>query len=180
MLDRFGYKRGADGYRRMPDGSALVVTSLIGTSSTARKGAEFTKRMLDRIGVRTAFESVPAAERLKRMSNCRFGMATMDWGLDIPDGTNPMAMFYGKSIGTTNMSCYVDPEFDAAYEQALVTPPGPARAEFFRTMQARLDAYAPMRPRPVGDTLLLKRGGILGPFGTVSDWLQVVTLAPGP
>ncbi len=180
LLDRFGYKRGRDGYRRMPDGSALVVTSLIGTSSTARKGAEFTKRMLDRIGVRTAFEAAPGAERLKRMNNCRFGMATMDWGLDIPDGTNPMAMFYSKAIGAANMSCYVDPEFDAAYEKALVTPPGPARLELFRTMQARLDAYAPMRPRPVGDTLLLKRGSLLGPFGTVSDWLQLVSLAPGP
>ena len=180
LLDRFGYQRGTDGYRRMPDGSALVVTSLIGTSTTARKGAEFTKRMLDRIGLRTAFETVPGAERLKRMNNCRFGMATMDWGLDIPDGTNPMAMFYSKAIGAANMSCYVDPEFDAAYEKALITAPGPARLELFRTMQSRLDAYAPMRPRPVGDTLLLKRGHLLGPYGTVSDWLQLVTLAPGP
>ena len=51
ILDRFGYMRGADGYRRNPDGSPLVVSSLTGTSSDARRGAEFTKRMLDRIGV---------------------------------------------------------------------------------------------------------------------------------
>jgi oligopeptide transport system substrate-binding protein len=177
LLDRFGFRKGADGYRRNPDGSALTVTALTGTSSEARKGAEFSKRMLDRIGIRITFESVTTAERLKRMLHCRFGMASMDWGLDVPDGTNPMSMFYSKSIGSVNMSCYEDAVFDAAFERALVMPPGPERTEQFRTMQARLDAYAPTRPRPISDTLLLKRDRVIGPFGTVNDWLQIVTLS---
>jgi len=176
LLDRFAYKPGADRYRRNPDGSALTVSTLMGTSSESRKSAEFTKRMLDRIGIHVKFESVTTSERLKRMYHCRFGMAVMDWGLDVPDGTNPLSMFWGKSIGSVNMSCYADPVFDAAYEQALVTPSGPARTELFRTMQTRLDAMAPMRPRPVSDTLLLKRSDVAGPFPTINDWLQVVTL----
>ena len=130
----------------------------MGTSSESRKSAEFTKRMLDRIGIRVTFEMVTGSERLKRMNHCRFGMAGMDWALDVPDGTNPMSMFCSKSIGSVNMSCYADPVFDAAYEKALVTPSGPARTELFRTMQMRLDAMAPVRPRPVSDNLLLKRG----------------------
>ena len=52
------------------------------------------------------------------MTHCRFGMAVMDWALDVPDGTNIMGMFYSKSIGSMNMSCFVDPTFDAAFEQA--------------------------------------------------------------
>jgi ABC-type transport system substrate-binding protein len=177
LLDRFGYRKGADGYRRNPDGSALAVTVLTGTSSAARKSAEFSKRMLDRIGIRITFESVTPAERLKRMTHCRFGMASMDWGLDLPDGTNPMSMFYSKSIGSVNMSCYEDAVFDTAFEKALVMPPGPERLELFRTMQSRLDAYAPTRPRPISDTLLLKRDRVIGPFGTINDWLQIVTLS---
>ncbi|MEP7181896.1 MAG: ABC transporter substrate-binding protein [Betaproteobacteria bacterium] len=180
LLDRFGYRRGADRFRRNPDGSALTVPVMIGTSSDARKGAEFTKRMLDRIGLHTAFEAIPGSDRMKRMAHCRFGMATMDWALDIPDGTNPLSMFWSKGIGSVNMSCYADPVFDAAYEKALVTPPGPARTELFRTMQMRLDAYAPMRPRPVSDTLLLKRARVVGPFATLNDWLQVMTLGVDP
>ena len=133
--------------------------------------------MLDRIGIHVRFESAAPAERLKRMTHCHFGMASMDWGLDIPDGTNPMSMFYSKSIGSVNMSCYEDAVFDAAFEKALVMPPGPERLEQFRTMQARLDAYAPTRPRPISDTLLLKRDRVIGPFGTVNDWLQIVTLS---
>jgi hypothetical protein len=125
LLERFGFRKAADGYRRNPDGTALAVSVLTGTSSDARKSAEFTKRMLDRIGIRITVESVTPAERLKRMTHCRFGMASMDWGLDIPDGTNPMSMFYSKSIGSVNMSCYEDAVFDAAFEKALVMAPGP-------------------------------------------------------
>jgi len=177
LLERFGFRKAADGYRRNPDGTALAVSVLTGTSSDARKSAEFTKRMLDRIGIRIIVESVTPAERLKRMTHCRFGMASMDWGLDIPDGTNPMSMFYSKSIGSVNMSCYEDAVFDAAFEKALVMAPGPERSELFRTMQSRLDAYAPTRPRPISDTLLLKRDRVVGPFGTINDWLQIVTLS---
>jgi ABC-type transport system substrate-binding protein len=180
LLDRFGYRRGAGGYRSKPDGSALAVPILSGTSSESRKSMEFMKRMLDRIGVRAAFENVPTAERLKRMTQCRFGMANMDWGLDVPDGTNPMSMFYSKAIGGANMSCFVDAEFDAAFERALVTPPGPGRTALFRTMQARLDAYAPMGTRPAFDILVLTRDNIVGPFSTIIDWLQLTTLTVDP
>jgi ABC-type transport system substrate-binding protein len=179
LLDRLGFRRGPDGYRRNPDGSPVTIPALIGSSSTARKSAEFTKRMLDRIGLRVAFETATPSERLKRMDTCHYGMGAMDWGLDVPDGTNPMSMFWSKSIGSVNMSCFSDPVFDAAFEKALVTPSGAARTELFRTMQGRLDAMAPARPRPVSDILLLKRGDVVGPFATINDWLQVLTLGVG-
>lgn len=177
LLDRFGYQRGPDGIRRNPDGSALTVNVLADTSSQARKRAEFTRRMLERLGIRAAFEFVTKAENLKRMLNCRFGMAIMDYGFEVPDGTNLLTIFHGKSIGSMNMNCYADAEFDAAFAKALTTPPGPARTELFRTMQSRLDAYGPARPLPFGDLLFLKRPGVLGPFGTLNDWLQLLTLA---
>ena len=180
LLDRFGYLRGPDGYRRNADGSALVVPVLFGTSSTSRQAAEFMKRMLDRIGVRGAFEFVPVAERLKRMSQCRFGLATMDWSLDVPDGANVMSMFWSRAIGSANLACYTDPAFDAVYEKVLVTPSGPARTAMFRAMQERIDAYAPARPLPIGDMLLLKRNDVRGPYGAFSDWLGVLTLGFQP
>jgi len=177
LLDRFGYRRGRDGFRTAVDGTPLTIALLIDTKSQSRERAEFAKRMLDRIGIRISVESVTQNEHLKRLSHCRFGMAWGDWGLDIPDGTNPLSMFYGRSLGAANFSCYVDAEFDAAYRSALATPPGPARTAAFRTMQSRIDAYAPARPFPSGDLVLLKRRGVEGPFSTVTDWLQVVTLA---
>jgi oligopeptide transport system substrate-binding protein len=177
LLDRFGYRRGADGVRRNPDGSRLTLRVLADNKSQGRKRAEFVKRMLDRIGIRAAFEYIDPAEGLKRLTNCRFGMAWIEWVLDIPDGINPMVMFYSKAIGSTNFACYADAEFDAAYEKALTTSPGAARTELFRTMQTRLDTYGPARPLPYGDLLFLKRRGVVGPFGTFTDSLQLMTLA---
>ncbi|MBK6395085.1 MAG: hypothetical protein IPF73_10715 [Betaproteobacteria bacterium] len=36
LLDRFGYRHGADGYRSKPDGSTLAIPVLAGTSSESR------------------------------------------------------------------------------------------------------------------------------------------------
>jgi oligopeptide transport system substrate-binding protein len=179
LLDRFSYKRGPDGYRHNRNGSALIVNVLMGTTSEERKIAEFTKRMLDRIGIRVAFEATAINEYSKRMSRCRYGMATMGWVLDVPDGTNPLAPFHCKAIGKENDCCFSDPQFNATYESALVSPPGLARMELFRTMQSRLDALAPVRSLPSGEALVLKRTGLLGPYGTFNDFIQLLTLSAG-
>src|SRR6266853_2889578 len=52
LLDRFGYKKGADGYRRMPDGKPLVVRYSSDQSAVARQGDELMKRSLDSIAIR--------------------------------------------------------------------------------------------------------------------------------
>lgn len=176
LLDKTGYRRGRDGYRRNPDGSPLVVTMLTGTSSKARAQAEFHKRMLDRIGIRVSFEALPSSERFKRTATCQYGMTGLDWAFDVPDGTNVMSAFSSKALGSGNSTCFADALFDAAYDKALVEPAGQSRSELFRTMQARLDAMAVIRMNPSREILLLKRPGVLGPFATVNDWLQVLTL----
>jgi hypothetical protein len=118
------------------------------------------------------------------MTNCHFGMAVMDWALDVPDGANIMGCSTARR-SDMNAGCFADAVFDAAFE-ALVTPSGLARTELFRTMQMRIDAIAPARPRPVSDNLILKRGDVVGPFATINDWLQVISLgveakvAPAP
>jgi ABC-type transport system substrate-binding protein len=41
LLDRMGYARGADGWRRQPDGSPLALRMINGTTSESRRLAEF-------------------------------------------------------------------------------------------------------------------------------------------
>jgi len=178
LLDRFGYKRGANGYRQNPDGSNLTVSRLSGSSASDRRTAEFTKRMLDRIAIRVTFDAVPGNDFTKRMTQCQYGMAVMPFVLDFPDGMNAMSWFYSKGVGSVNLSCFSDPVFDAAYEKALVMSPGPGRTELFRAMQTRLDFLAPARPLPSSDAIVLKRANILGPFGTFNDFIQLLTLSP--
>jgi ABC-type transport system substrate-binding protein len=180
LLDRFGYRRGVDGIRRNPDGSALTLSLLGDPRTHMRQRAEFIKRMTDRIGVRVTIDVVQPSEYVKRLASCRHTIAIMDWQGDIPDGIDFLTVFLGRNVGSANFSCYVDPEFDAVYARARTMAPGPARLELFRSMQARIDAYAAARPMPLGDLLFLKRKGVVGPFGTMNDWLQVVTLARVP
>lgn len=47
--------------------------------------------MLDRIGVRIAFETAVDSERIKRSIRCQYGMGYSAWSLDVPDGLNIMS-----------------------------------------------------------------------------------------
>lgn len=180
LLDRFGYRRDIDGFRRHPDGSTLTLKMITDNTSKGRQRGEFTKRMLDRVGIRVAIETVALGEFLKRLANCRHGLAWSEWWLDFPDGINPMLMFYGKAIGSFNLTCHADAAFDAAYEKAQAMPAGPARTELFRAMQTRLDSFGLARPLPFSDVLLLKRAGVQGPFSTQTDWARFTTLGQDP
>lgn len=69
-------------------------------------------------------------------------LAVMDWALDVSDGTTVMGICYSRSLehsveGRVGKATHVD-----AADRRHGT-------ELFRTMQLRLDAMAPMRPRPI-------------------------------
>ena len=142
----------------LPGGGQLSLSVIVGTTTESRRYAEFLKRMLDRIGVRIAFETIPMAERMKRLSACRFQVTTMDWGLDTPDGSNVMLAFYGKSAGNVGLSCLEDPAFDADYERLVAAPLGAAREPIHAGLLDRLDALMPVRPIPYGDAYFLTGG----------------------
>lgn len=162
LLDRFGYRRGADGMRTNPDGTPLAVHMIVSTSSTGRRVAEFMKKSFDRIGVRVEFDTMPPGDRLKKMSTCRHQLTTMDFGGGAPDGVSAMENFYSKHIGTVNLSCYASPDYDATYEKLRPMPAGAARAPLFRHLTELLDAHAPARVLPSADDIYLVAPDVLG------------------
>jgi ABC-type transport system substrate-binding protein len=174
LLDRFGYKRGADGVRRNPDGSALVIPYVMHPDGDSRTLAEFVKRMLDRVGLRIEIEA--RQDWQKRVLLCAHGMAIMSHSASVPDGAEIMSTFLGKHAGSGNTACVADDEFDATWRKVLLMPPGPAREEVFRAMQTRLDTLGVARPLPTSEIRILKQPYVLGPFGTSTDWLQLMTL----
>ena len=183
LLDRFGYRRDADGMRANPDGSPLAVHMIVSTSSTGRRVAEFMKKSFDRIGVRVEFDTMPPGDRLKRMSTCKHQLTTMDFGGGAPDGVSAMENFYSKHIGTVNLSCYASPDYDATYEKLRPMPAGPARAPLFRHLTELLDAHAPARVLPLADDIYLVAPGVLGfaphPYLSLPYHLLDVTTTPG-
>jgi len=162
LLDRFGYKRGADGMRTAPDGSPLAVHMITSTTSVGRRTAEFMKRGFDRIGVRIEFDSMPPGDRLKQMFNCKHQLTTMDFGGGAPDGVSAMENFYGKHIGTVNLSCYQYADYDATFEKLRVMKAGPERAPHFRQLTALLDAHTPSRVLPSADDVYLHGASVRG------------------
>jgi ABC-type transport system substrate-binding protein len=156
LLDRFGYRKGRDGYRRLPDGRELTVSFMVGTSSEAREFSEYMKRCFDRIGVRLHFEALGTAEQNRRAETCDYQLAAGGgWAFDWPDGSNLMLAFYGRANGSVQAACMEDREFDAVYEQLITTPLGPERAPLYRRLIERLDTLMPVRLLPTPDQMFL-------------------------
>ena len=162
LLDRMGYKRGTDGWRRRPDGSPLELRMMNGVTTESRRLAEFMKRSLDAVSIKLDFDSMPGGDRLKRMSNCQFQIAAQAFGGGAPDGVSALNNFYSETIGTVNFSCYKSEDFDRIYEKLRVMPDTPQRTPLFAQLTALLDAHAPARILPSADEVTLLSSRVRG------------------
>lgn len=71
LLDRFGYQRGADGYRSLPDGKPLLLKIHTEASASSKVVSEIWKRGLDRIGLRAEFIVSNFADNVKAATECK-------------------------------------------------------------------------------------------------------------
>jgi oligopeptide transport system substrate-binding protein len=140
LLDRFGYNKGADGYRRMPDGKPLVVRYSSDQSQVARQGDELMKRSLDSIAIRLEIHKDRFPELMKLERRCRIMMRNVAWIADYPDGDNFMQLLYGPNTHQNNSACYQSPEFDKLYEKSRTLPYGPERSKLYRAMARKMEA----------------------------------------
>lgn len=143
LLDHFGYKRGADGYRRLPDGKPLVVHLTQEPDSLSRQYGELWKRGLDKIGIRLNITVSNFADNLKAATQCKLAMWQSVWQADYPEAENFLQLLYGPNIGQGNNSCYESKAYDALYRKFLATPPGPARNALVIEMNRQEEADTP-------------------------------------
>ena len=134
LLDRFGYRRGPDGYRAMPDGRPLAVRYSSLPTERDRQFDELMKRSLDSIGVRLEIHKDRFPELNRLQDECRLMMRTSAWIADYPDGDNFMQLLYGPNTGQSNNACYRSGEFDRRYEKSRQLPDGPERNRLYREM----------------------------------------------
>ena len=134
LLDRFGYKQGADGYRTLPDGRPLTIRYSSMPSERDRQFDELMKRSLDTIGIRVEFHKDRFPELIKLDKQCRLMLRGSSWIADYPDGDNFMQLLYGPNTGQSNSACYRSPQFDRLYEKSKAMPDGPARDKLYRDM----------------------------------------------
>ncbi|TMH38554.1 MAG: heme-binding protein [Betaproteobacteria bacterium] len=138
LLDRFGYKKGADGYRRMPDGKPLVIR--FSSTERDRPYDELMQRSLDSIAIRLEIHKDRFPELLKLERRCRIMMRNAAWIADYPDGDNFMQLLYGPNTQQSNNACYQSPEFDKLYEKSKTLPDGPERNKLYWAMARRMEA----------------------------------------
>lgn len=140
LLDKFGYKRGEDGFRSMPDGSPLKlrIHSAPKTKDYARM--EIWKRSLDKIGIRAEFPVAGFADNLKSAYQCKLMMFGMGYTADIPDGIDFLEAYVGSNAYRGNFGCYKSAAFDEAYEKARLMPDGPERQKLFNTIERIMEA----------------------------------------
>ncbi len=141
LLDKFGYRRGADGYRTLPDGKPLVIRYSSVPTEVARQFDELMKRSLDAIGVRIEFHKDRFPELIKLENECRLMMRGSAWIADYPDGDNFMQLLYGQNSKQSNNACYGSAEFDRRYEKSRALPDGPARNRLYREMTRIMEMH---------------------------------------
>jgi ABC-type transport system substrate-binding protein len=145
LLDKFGYERGADGWRTLPDGKPLVIRYASRPDSRGRQEEEMWKRALDSVSIRMEGQKERFTDLLKLEKQCKLQMRTASWIADYPDGDNFMQLLYSKNIHQSNNGCTAIPEYDVRYEATQRMPAGPERDKLYREMTRIIEVYAPWR-----------------------------------
>ena len=141
LLDRFGYKKGADGYRTLPDGKPLAIRYSTMPSERDRQFDELMKRSLDSIGIRIEIHKDRFPELIKLDKQCRLMLRPSSWIADYPDGDNFMQLLYGPNTGQSNGACYKSAEFDRLYEKSKIMPDSPERNKLYRDMTRLMEVH---------------------------------------
>lgn len=146
LLDHFGYRRGGDGYRRLPDGKPLLLKMTREASSSSQIIAELWMRGLEKIGIRVEFMVSNFADNNKAAKSCELMAWGAAWVADFPDGENFLQLLYGPNVGRSNISCYRSAVFDALYQQAMRLPPGAQREQLYLDMNQQMEADSVLLP----------------------------------
>jgi ABC-type transport system substrate-binding protein len=157
LLDYFGYRKGPDGYRTLPDGKPLVLREATGTAAIDREYSELWKRSMDAIGVRIVFEPGKFSDTLKAAKACHVMMWQAAWTADYPDGDNFMQLLYGPNTGESNNGCYESKAYDALYEKSLTLPSDSVERDHLfidMTRQMEVDGAWSLQSSPIRNQLI--------------------------
>ena len=157
LLDYFGYRKGPDGYRTLPDGKPLVLRQATGTAAIDREYSELWKKSMDAIGIRIQFEPGKFPDTLKAAKACQVMMWQAAWTADYPDGDNFMQLLYGPNTGESNNGCYESKAYDALYEKSLALPTDSVeRNHLFidMTRQMEVDGAWSLQSSPIRNQLI--------------------------
>lgn len=162
LLNRMGYRKGADGYRTQPDGKPLEVRFSSPNNATARDYDELWKKAFDAIAVRLQIEKGNNSDQIKAAIACRHQFWSYGWVADYPDGDNFVQLLYGRNINQSNVACYASSAFDSLYEKSKTMPDSPERTRLFEQMTRQFEVDAPWRLRVAPYKNMLMQPRLIG------------------
>jgi ABC-type transport system substrate-binding protein len=145
LLDKFGYKKGTDGWRTLPNGKPLAIKYTARNDSNGQQQAEMWKKSYDSIGIHMIGDKRPFPDILKAEKECQLQTRTNPWIADYPDGDNFMQLFYGPNIHQNNNGCFQLPEYDKLYAQSQKLPAGPERDVLYHKMARLMEVNVSQR-----------------------------------
>ena len=136
-----GYPDGID----PKTGRRLVLTLSIGRATQAsREMGELLASFYEKIGVKLELSFMTWDAFLKAVDESRVQLFNMGWVGDYPDAENFLQLFHSRNVSPgPNHSCYVNPDYDRAYDAALAAPTAEERNRHWRTCQEILREDCP-------------------------------------
>ncbi len=142
LLDYFGYKKGKDGWRTLPDGKPLLIRLATEPQSTQRELDEVWQKSLAAIGVRMEQAVAPFVDNVQASKACKLQMWGQGWIADYPDGDNFLQLLYGPNTGQSNNGCYESAAFDKFYVASRAIPDSPERNRLYLEMSRQMEVDA--------------------------------------
>jgi ABC-type transport system substrate-binding protein len=145
LLDVYGYRRGADGWRSRPDGSSLELEMNLEPDQQRRLLGEIVKKSFNALGVRVKFKYAKWPENLRMVQNGQFQIWYLGFSAAQPDSEDVFRLCYGPAIGSFDLSRIERPEYDRLFLASKQLPDGPERLELLHQLTALELVYAPMK-----------------------------------
>jgi ABC-type transport system substrate-binding protein len=142
LLDKYGYKKGPDGWRTLPDGKPLVIHYTSRNEASGVLQGEMWRKTYNSIGIRMENDRMIFGDIMKTEKQCKLQTRSAPWIADFPDGDNFMQLYYGPNTHQNNNGCYQDPQYDKWYAATQKMPDGPERDALYHKMARQLEVNA--------------------------------------
>jgi ABC-type transport system substrate-binding protein len=180
LLDVYGYRRGADGWRRRPDGSPLELEMNLEPDQQRRLLGEIIKRSFDRLGVMIRYKIEKWPENLRLVQNGQYQIWYVGLKAADPDSEGALRQAYGPAVGGDNLSRMTDAAYDRMFLASAQLPDGAARLQLIRQLVGLEIVLAPMKAVSHRYRIVLAYPSIVGylarPF--IEDWWRYIDITP--
>ncbi len=146
LFDMYGYiDRNGDGWRDLPNGKPLVLEYATSPDATSRELNEIWKKNMNAAGIKVEFKIGKWPEHLKAARAGKLMMWGLGYSASIPDGADALGLSYGPGKGESNLSRFVNADFDKLFQQHQLMPDGPERLAAMQKLTKILVAYMPYK-----------------------------------